>query len=178
MTGGWKNDPDGKPCPFQVGLFTTTPFRGAAAYATIGLSNHLLRSRTTHKELRLEAVVMLRDDGQERGVPVVALQSIGRELLASHDAILRGDVVQPGVPVWASSELVAFYASAPAYFADDFAVCDLDSGAQCAIVWLVPVTRSEMIFVSSRGWEAFEGALAAQDPDLLNKARKGMQLAP
>jgi hypothetical protein len=97
-------------------------------------------------------------------------------MLSQGEAICRGDVVRLGRPLWDGSQFDFLYASAPAYFDDSFATCEVRPGVVCAIAWLIPITGEEASFVRSSGWQAFERLLEEQDPDLLDKHRQQMRL--
>ncbi|MEV7404891.1 suppressor of fused domain protein [Streptomyces sp. NPDC091267] len=79
------------------------------------------------------------------------------------------------VPTKASAA-AALYAALPVYFDDDFFSVTIENGSDVAIVWLVPITSAEADFVRVKGWQAFEQALAAQDPDLVDIDRAGLDL--
>ncbi len=136
-------------------------------FATIGLSRHHLKSRTSGRQLRLELITAGRPAEFLPGL----LGQVADELLASHEALLRGDVIGPRGPLVPGSALEAWYAAAPVYQDDGFAAVDLDDGARAAIVWLVPVSRAEAAYVGSHGWRAFEDELVRHDPDLLDLGR-------
>ncbi|GLY41453.1 hypothetical protein Amsp01_074760 [Amycolatopsis sp. NBRC 101858] len=131
LTGGWKRD------GFQVGAYAGA--FGAKWFATAGLSRHPLHSRTSGRHLRQELIVGSYPSGPTEGLPHLLGQVAG-ELLASGQALLRGDVLGPRGPFAPGSAMEALYASSPSYFDDEFAVAEVDDGARAAIVWLVPIS--------------------------------------
>ncbi|MEV4148370.1 suppressor of fused domain protein [Amycolatopsis sp. NPDC049691] len=131
------------------------------------MSRHDLVSRTSGRQLRLELIT----DGRLGEFPPGLLGQVAEELLASHEALLRGDVVGPRGPLVPGSEMQALYAAIPVYQDDDFAAVDLADGTRAAIVWLVPISAGEAAYVASHGWKAFEDELVRHDPDLLDLGR-------
>ena len=174
MAGGWSADTRAAQLPFQTLLFLSPPFRDCVGYATLGLSDQVLRSRVTSKLLRLELFMILRERQQDGAAK--AMQLLGAELLRSGSAVLRGDTVRLPTSLCAGSSLDVLYASSPVYLPEGFAECDLGDGLKCAIVWLVPISLTEANYVRSHGREAFESELIAQDPDLLDVERREMSL--
>lgn len=165
LTGGWKRD------GFQVGAYAGA--FGAKWFATAGLSRHPLHSRTSGRHLRQELIVGSYPSGPTEGLPHLLGQVAG-ELLASGQALLRGDVLGPRGPFAPGSAMEALYASSPSYFDAEFAVAEVDDGDRAAIVWLVPISAAEAAYVASHGWNAFEDELVRHDPDLLDVGRAGL----
>ena len=155
ITGGRRHD------GFQVAAF------GSGWFATIGLSHHHLTSRTSGRHLRLELLA----GGRPAEFLPGLLGQVADELLASGEALLRGDVIGPRGPLVPGSRMAAWYAAIPVYQDDGFAAADLPDGARAAIVWLVPISAAEAAYVRSHGWKAFEDELVRHDPDLLDLGR-------
>lgn len=61
--------------------------------------------------------------------------------------------------------MTALYPAVPVYLPDDFAECS-ESNRTIVLTWMVPITDEEAEYVSAHGWESFEDALVAEDPDL------------
>jgi hypothetical protein len=162
LTGGWKRD------GFQVGAYAGS--LGADWFATAGLSRHPLHSRTSGRHLRQELIVGSRPGEHTTGLPHL-LGQVADELLASGQALLRGDVLGPRGPLAPGSAMEALYAAIPVYHDDEFAAVDLPDGTRAAIVWLVPISSAEAAYVASHGWNAFEDELVRHDPDLLDVGR-------
>lgn len=170
---GWKTNPDGVLMPFQVAKFDQTPFRGSVGYCTIGLSSHDLECPLSKRSLRLEFVLLVREDSRSLGIPNT-LQTVGVEMLRSGVAVLRGNIIGPRGRLWPNSIFEGLYSTSPAYLPDGFADCELEDGRKCALVWLVPISRRECTYIASLGWAAFERALVDENPDLLAPDRGEM----
>jgi Suppressor of fused protein (SUFU) len=64
----------------------------------------------------------------------------------------------------------ALYCGAPVYFSDEFHEIE-DTDPPTILVWLIPITRAEAVFIAESAWERFEDALVESDPDLLDLER-------
>lgn len=167
---GWTVDSTGASVPFQVVQYAGDATNGSDSFSTIGLSQFPLRSRTSGKRVRHELLMMVRHQIPASS-PVGILQQVGTELIASHSALLRGDVVGPRGPLFEGSQMEALYSTIPVYLPDDFAAC-----GDTVIAWLVPLSDSEAAFVTDHGWEVFESRLAIDDPDLTDVRREPLNL--
>lgn len=127
------------------------------------MSNHVLSQRTG-RDARLELLCCSLD--QPPSWEIVELMAVvGRDVVASHAAMARGQVLGPAGPLVTGSELEAFYCSLPMFWPDDFAQFD-GMDPTVTIVWLVPISRAEASYVRDRGWDAFEDLLVEHEPDL------------
>jgi hypothetical protein len=162
---GRSKDADGRKLPFQVVRFSPDAFPGYVVFSTLGWSSTALASRRSGARIRHEFMTMVSERLREGPVPGL-LQQVGLEALASKSALLRGNVVGPRGPLFAMSEMEARHAVIPVYLPDEFGQWD-----DVVIVWLVPISRSEAEFVSSRGWPLFEERLVDVDPDLTDVDR-------
>src|SRR4051794_35197989 len=93
--GGWKQDAPGVPLRFGSFRFDGGPHAGRVTYATAGVSEQPVRSRTSGRDLRMELVLGV----AERDPWVDALRAlvrVGEEILGRGEALLRGDVVHTG----------------------------------------------------------------------------------
>jgi hypothetical protein len=77
----------------------------------------------------------------------------------------RGEVIGPRGKLFEHGTTTALYAAAPVYLPDDFAEC-AEGNRTIVLVWLVPITDDEAEYVRTHGWNSFEDALVAEDPDL------------
>jgi len=173
---GWSTDPAGEDVPFQVARFEREDKQGPLSFATIGLSQCSLTSRTSGRRLRLELLLCMDEQHGERNVPLL-LQEIGLHLIESETALLRGDSFQSSSLLIDGTQMKGFYVTMPVYFDDAFASCLLDEGREAAIVWLVPVHGSELEFIRQSGWEAFERLLEQEDPNLYDVHRPALETA-
>jgi len=176
IVGGWRGQASKTPVNVDVVEFSRPPFPEVRAFATIGLSRMPLRSRQSKKMIRQELLWMHRSGTDAPDVFGLLCGVVS--LCAKGHALLRGDVVELGRPFGAESRLSALYATQPAYFPDDFAVCKLESGEPCVVVWLFGVTSREAEFARKEGWDRFEQLLLEQDPDLLDLRRSELTGLP
>jgi Suppressor of fused protein (SUFU) len=168
IDAGWSKLPDGSDCPFQIVRFLEGPIAGVTTLSTIGLSNALLPSPVSSKDIRHEFLFVARS-GQEKAAPAV-MQRVGIMAISHRRPLLRGEVVGPTGALIEDSALTYHYASVPVYHPDTLASCHLDGG-DVAMVWLVPISEAEANFVRDHGWSAFEDKLVEKDPDLLDLCR-------
>lgn len=169
---GWSKNIDGQSMPFHVAHLQNSATPEQTVYSTLGLSNFALASRRSGKVIRHELVMLTYFDESELGVPGV-LQQVGLSAIESGEAYLRGDVIGPRGPLRSGSKMEALYISAPAYFPDEFAVCELET-ATVVFAWLIPIGANEAAYVRSHGWNAFEERLVEENPDLLDLQRPEM----
>jgi len=172
MAGGIGGETTG--LPISICLFDQIPLRGSVAYVTLGLSGHRLDGAGRDgQDVRMELLAMLNAGPRARLFPAIVVDVVS-DVLKSHRALLRGEVIGPRGPLWASSQLEALYVTAPVYFEDSFAKVAMGDGSECIIAWLVPITLREAAFVATHGWRRFEELLASEDPDLLDPERDEM----
>lgn len=165
IEAGWSQDGEGVAPPFKVVRFGSGPVPGRVVFSTLGLSDAALPSRNSDRLIRHEFVMIVQDRLRNGPVPGL-LQQIAREVLASGFALSRGDVIGPRGPVFAMSQMEAFYAAIPVFLPDAFGSC-----GDVVMVWLVPISRNEANFVHDKGWSAFEDMLVDADPDLTDEDR-------
>jgi len=105
--------------------------------------------------------------------PEANLLAVAHDLLDSHRALLRGEVVGPAGPIVPGSVLEAYYCAIPVYFSDSLATFRRTVPGT-VIVWLVPISHAEAHYVWQHGWSQFEDLLVAHDPDLLDVMRPSL----
>lgn len=168
---GWRGDRNGPGShPQVVRLRGSARLPGVVPYATLGVSRHALHSPTSGRPLRLE-LVMLITAVSASSAWASLLHQVAGELLASHTAVLRGEVIGPRGPLVPHASTRALYASVPTLLPDDFATCRLEDAADVALVWLIPITADEAGYVAAHGWDAFEDLLVESDADLTDPHR-------
>lgn len=86
-------------------------------------------------------------------------------LLTSHLALSRGEVLDWGEPIAPGSNLTALYMASPVYLPDEFAELG-PKGDETIFVWIVPISSAEAHFVHHHGPDAFEDILVEKDPPL------------
>lgn len=169
ISRGWSRSAQGAPGAFQVAQIVGS-FPGGVAFVTLGLSRHQLASRVSGRLVRQE-LLMLSTQHQHYGIPAL-LQQVGAELLLTHQALLRGDVIGPRGALAEQSAMEALYVTVPSYFEDDFAICSDDELGDVVVTWLVPISGGEAKYVKRAGWDAFEDLLVERQPDLTDVFRK------
>ncbi|MFE1949308.1 MULTISPECIES: suppressor of fused domain protein [Streptomyces] len=176
MAGAWSTR-DGAPAGTpQVAAFRDGRLERVQAFTTIGLSRTPLRSPDSDRHYHLELLACdYVQDSEDYGPLPAVVEFVAERMVESGHAVLRGDVIPLPVPLPGGSK-TALYAALPVCFDDAFASVTIENGSEVAIVWLVPLTSAEADFVRARGWQEFEQALVAQDPDLLDIGRAGLDL--
>lgn len=100
----------------------------------------------------------------------LGLIDLGTEALEQNRACSLGDVIGPRGPLRAGATVSALYTAQPDYSPDSFGVCET-TPEPVVFAWMVPITDAEAAFVRAQGRDAFEDALFAADPDLLDFSR-------
>lgn len=171
---GFTHDENGDRLTFQIVKYGEgLPFEGAVTYTTLGLSNEVLHSRQSGKNIRQELVFVAPSNYSDRNIPGI-LQRVASMAISSRHAWLRGDVIGPYGTMLVDSEMEGLYVAPPVYFPDDFATYTEENGKQIVLAWLIPVTPSEIHFVNQNGWERFEDLLETTNPDLIDFNRKSI----
>ncbi|RNG19599.1 suppressor of fused domain protein [Streptomyces botrytidirepellens] len=161
---GWSYNESGRPMPFKVACLGDGPMPDIDSYATVGLSQTDLISRTSGRIIHQEIFISVDSKYTDGPYPGI-LQQIGLELIREDEALLRGDVIGPRDPILPGSKIEAFYAAIPVYYDKEFAAVRIEGGVEVVITWLVPITRKEAEFVSRQGWERFEDEVVRHDPE-------------
>lgn len=161
---------DGRPLRFEVLRFRDKPVRGATTHVTLGLSNHPFAVQ--HGHLREELVFAAWQRFDDWDVPAM-LHTIASMIATRQTAVLRGQVLDPGRPLFPGSTLSALYFSAPPYFPEAF---DFFAGTvpQTLFVGLVPISTRETQVIAEQGWSRFEDSLVTRNPDLLDLERPSL----
>jgi hypothetical protein len=119
--------------------------------------------------LRQELVAMFREADGHRNLPGI-LQELAAEAITKGSAYSLGDVVGPRGELRVGANVSAVYTALPVYLPDSFHVCR-STPEPVVFAWMVPITDAEAVFARTRGRAAFEDALEATDPDLLDYSR-------
>ena len=170
---GWAKDEQSVRLPFQVVKYSRGPFPGAEAYSTLGLSSQALASRVSAKRIHHELLFVSYSSFGDRNIPSI-LQRAGLAALQKQSAYLRGDLIGPYGLLFDQSRLTALYVAIPVLLPEEMHVCRIDDRISIVTVWLVPVTSGEANFITLAGWSAFEDALVAKNPDLLDFSRQSI----
>ena len=167
---GWSRNADGVQMPFQILRFDNAPSRGAATFATLGISSQLLQSEKSGREIRQEYLMTCLEEQRDWNIPAV-LQQIGSESTRRRRAILRGEVLGPRGPLFPGSDVTALYAAIPVYFSDALHSVTVGVGKEVVLVWLLPLHTSEAAWIRRVGWRGFEERLAETHLDLCDLRR-------
>jgi len=159
---GWNAPPESKN-RFSVARFRNQPVEGMSTYVTLGLNHHVL-SMAEKREVRQELVFSTFESVPSDEI-VSFLLRFTDLVLSRHEALLRGQVIGPGKPLFPGSAMNAIYVSMPVIFDEGFNTFE-GSSPPSVLVWLVPIFESEARYVQEHGWEAFEDILEKEDPDL------------
>ena len=165
MEGGWSKEVHGKPLPFKVVRFRNQPQPGISTYSSLGLSSALL-DLSDGRRVRQELLFAAYERSDESNIPGL-ITLVGRDLLESGKALLRGQVLGPAGPLLPDSSLDALYSAIPVVFPRPLRVCASTDPAT-VFVWLIPIARDEAELVRTSGWNRFEEILEEADPDLFD----------
>ena len=155
----------------QVVRFRDQPDAGVSTYATLGLSDHILEM-TGERRVRQELLVAAHDRFPSGKVASFIL-TLAESLLTDHRALLRGDVIGPAEPIIPGSTARAVYATLPVVYEDSLASYE-DITPPGVVVWLLPLLGTEVNYIRTHGWSAFEDRLEATDPDLFDLERESI----
>lgn len=171
IDAGWQGSSSAN-VPFQVARFSKGSDEDSVSFASLGLSDHLLRGKS--RQIRQELFMIVPKSLREGPVPGI-IQQVGAEALEKHQALLRGDVIGARGPIFRNSQMEALYVTLPVYFPDEFAVYEQDDKA-IAIAWLVPISANEANYVHKHGWSKFEELMERKNPDLVDIHRKPLEI--
>lgn len=160
--------------PFQVVRYDQGSGPGTIGFSTLGLGRFPLSSPTSGRAIRHELLMIAPKTMESSAIPSLLLQ-VGSAAVKGRRALVRGDVIGPYGPLLPGTSLEALYVTSPVYFPDDFAIFEGDD-QPVVIAWLAPISASEANYVASHGWDAFEGRLAEQGPNLTDFGREAMHL--
>lgn len=152
----------------QVACFENRPAASVATYATLGLSDHVLRMHAG-REVRQEFLFAAYDRFSADEIASF-LFAFAESLLPAHRALLRGDVLGPRGPLIPGATAQAVYAAIPGVFDDALATYE-ETMPPTVIAWLVPILPAEAAYVRDAGWEQFEDLLERSDVDLFDLQR-------
>ncbi|WNB76607.1 suppressor of fused domain protein [Methylomonas koyamae] len=163
---GWNAPPESKN-RFSVARFRNQPVEGMSTYVTLGLNHHILLMKKI--EIRQELVFSVFESVPSDEIVSFLFRLIDL-ILSKHEALLRGQVIGPGKPLFSESPMNAIYTSMPVIFEEGFNTFN-GSSPPTILVWLIPIFESEARYVQEYGWEAFEDILEKEDPDLWDLKR-------
>jgi hypothetical protein len=167
---GWKDPAIGT--RLQVVSFKDVPFDGARTYSTLGLSDHVLaiRDRYIRQELIFSAYERFDHD------QIASFLGTFAETVAKDHRALDRIVIGPSAPIIRGVLLNSVYITQPSVYNESLAFYDGPEDTRTAVSWVIPIHETEADLVRLHGWETFETALEAQDPDLWDLHRDSIDL--
>ena len=152
----------------QVVRISNSPITGAATYCTLGLS-FLVMAMPDGRTVRQELVFSAYPRFTPEVLPSLLL-SLGEHIIALRKPLLRGQVISPTTSLSLLGEGSALYCSIPVCFDPSFATFN-GSVPPTVLVWLVPISKSEVLFIKTNGCSKFEDHLEIKSPDLWDLQR-------
>lgn len=167
---GWSAPPESS-SKFSIACFRDQPVEGVSTYVTLGLNHHIL-SMPEKREVRQELVLSAFESVPSDEIVSFMLRFTDL-VLSRHEALLRGQVVGPGQPLFSGSAVNAIYASMPVIFEEGFNTFE-GTSPPTVLVWLIPIFSDEARYIEEHGWEDFEDILEQKDPDLWDFGRQSV----
>ena len=168
---GWSNVEDPANPSFQIVRFENQPMKGASTFTTLGLSGVIL-TQSNDTLIREELIFCCNNKFIDWGISEL-LATVGDELLSTEQAFMRGQVLGPAGPLFNNSSLEALYCARPVYFPE--ALHEYTStNPITSLLWLIPITSAEAVYIESEGWSRFEDILVEKDADLLDLQRESL----
>ena len=140
---------------FEITEYENTPRLGVTTLATVGFSVvplHMFRQEyifVCYEHFVSDNLLEL----------LIAATKIVAE---SQHPLLQGNVLGPAGPILDSREtdMEALYSTIPIHFSDEFQIIpDAEAAVDIDIGWLMPIHRSEAIWIDEHGYQAFEELL-------------------
>lgn len=165
---GW-SVPDESSFRYSVLEFQNWAEGNIRTYSTLGVSDHCL-SLTENRSVRQEFLMCFESSVDAGDVSGFILR-FGDMVLQKHRAILRGEVIGPGRPLFSGTKMSALYCTNPAIYPEGLRVY---SGVEpnVVFVWLLPIYTREVDYIRFKGSEEFESLLAEKDPDFWDIKRE------
>ena len=174
VSGGWQDDPDGTPMPFQVVEYEPGVIDDAVAYSTLGLSDYVLRSTANDDRYRIELMMIVPEKLRGGPIPGLLLE-VGRLVVDRREVPSIGTVIRNIPTLGEISSMDALYVGRPLYFTPEFAGFQATDGVGVSVDWLLPVSNAEADFIDDRGWRAFEELMyEREDMDPIDFDRASM----
>jgi hypothetical protein len=170
--GAWTKGTDGQELPFHIAHWHHQPCHSAVTCSTLGLFRHEVtlpqRQTTLQQELMLSVYGL-----EHQSLLASWLYHCGQLFLGQSQALSLHQVIGAFDTMLGDSDKCAFFVAPPVYFPPELAVWQ-DSVPYTHLLWLVPVTREEGLFIAKQGGSAFEALLAEDEPDILNLNRPSL----
>ena len=171
----WTLDPDGHDVGFRIVRFPSSRVPGAMLFATEGLNVHLLAG-DENLVVRQELLMAVDASQAEQTAAPSVLFAIGDSMVRAHRALKRGEALGPGLALMAETPMVGLFVEPPTFLPDADHVQVASDGGNVSLVWLLPVTASELRLIETHGWQTFEDALVRSSVDVMNLRRSEVVL--
>lgn len=144
-------------------------------WITLGLSSKVLESGVSSiPDLRYELIITGWDRFSSSRMQELLL-SVANDLARINRAPVEGRVIDLGESLVNGGACEGFIFYEPVFFPPEIALLESDD-LTVAFMWLCPVTRREIDFIDSYGWEMFESTLMSQEPDPFDLGRASINL--
>lgn len=171
IRGGWQNEPDGSPFPFQLVEFEGEAPEGCVVYGTLGLSEFELDSPVSDSKYRIEQIMIVKE--KLRGpIPEILLDT-GRAMIERGQVAIIGDLFCNILPLREVSSMGTLYVGRPLFHPLEFH--GFSNGAVgVSFSWLIPVSGPEADYIRQEGSRAFEKLMYDHDIDPTDLDRESM----
>ena len=167
-------DRGGIELPFLILTFPDQPHKGCLTYVTLGLGRHVFEV-PDGGTVRQELLLSVRDSYHAWNVKGIIACAGEEYLMATHRALLNGEVLGPRGRLWPGSAMEALYCTTPGYFPDSFDRC-LTTDPPTVLVSLYPLYREEASALRSLDADDFAELVTRQGIDLLDLKRPALIL--
>ena len=149
--------------------FQACPFAESTTFVSVGLSHHVFQQGNS-APARIEFLVACHKHFVSALNPLSIIAGLCEQAISLHRVPPRGTVVGPCGKFFETTKMEALYCASPVYFADALSPF-VGLQEPVIIIWLVPITPDEAMYIESHGWSAFEDRLEEINPDLLDLKR-------
>ena len=149
-------------------FFKNQPFDGVNTHLSLGLSKHVLQI-TNVKKGRIELLISLYDNYSNSEVTDFLLD-ISDEILKTHQAPLRGEIIYIKSEFLDRYDVKGFYIAHPVFFEEEFWVYE-NSTPDTIFIWLIPLFFEEINYIKLNGWNKFEDLLESANCDFWSLER-------
>jgi len=147
--------------------------KSAQAFCTLGLSDNLLKSAQSGKNIRQEIFVMVKKGQLHPQIPAI-IHQVAIDATNAGRAILRGETIRKLGSLAGRPDLTAIYATLPIYYPKEFWTLKHPAIGEIAFCWMLPITTKEVSFLCQNGWSSFEELLDNANFDLFDLDRPSL----
>jgi hypothetical protein len=167
----WDRDDTGLPIPVGAAEFEG-PYPGAVTVCTVGLSQHVLK-QTGHPHTDIRQELIWGAWARFFSLDVLSrLEDLAELAIGRRTAFRQGECRDFGAPVFPGSDLTGLCFSLPVWYPQTMAFLTGVYAEPIAFMWVLPISRAETEYASSRGWAALEELFAVRDPDMFDLGRQ------